>query len=77
MKAEEFAAVRDAEATGDHDLVRRALVMLAFYYKQTGRTVELETLCRRLAIAGTPCWRWPLTTARAPAHHPRKEARHA
>ncbi|MDO8478175.1 MAG: hypothetical protein Q7W02_18630 [Candidatus Rokubacteria bacterium] len=48
-------AVREAEASGDRDLARRALVILAFYYKQTGRTAELQAVCRRLATSGPPC----------------------
>ena len=47
--------IREAEVSGDRDLVRRALVMLPFYYKQTGRTAELGAVCRRLANPGPPC----------------------
>jgi len=48
-------AVREAEASADRDLARRALDMLAFYYKQTGRTAGLGAVCRRLANPGPPC----------------------
>lgn len=48
-------AVREAEASGDPDLARRALVMLAFYYKQAGRTADLQAVCRRITSPGPPC----------------------
>lgn len=50
-----LAAVREAEASGDRDLARRAQLMLAYYYKQLGRTAELGVVCRRLGIVGPPC----------------------
>ena len=48
-------AIGETEASGDPDLARRALQMLALYYKQAGRRVELEAICRRLATPGLPC----------------------